>query len=89
MNLIAQTYLNLARNEENRDYLVDLQLFKKLKKLVDKYILLEDAIRSQAAGENTQLFTGPRNPISQGFQLETSIVCYINSIFARLLSNDH
>jgi hypothetical protein len=24
MNLIAQTYLNLARNEENREFLVDL-----------------------------------------------------------------
>ena len=53
MNLIAQTYLNLARNEENREFLVDLQLFKKLKKLVDKYIQLEDGIRIQAAGENT------------------------------------
>jgi hypothetical protein len=37
MNLIAQTYLNLSRNEACREYLVNLRIFKKLMRLVDKY----------------------------------------------------
>ena len=45
-------------------------------------------IKNLAAGANTSLFSGPQNPISLGFQLETSMVCYANSIFARLLADD-
>jgi hypothetical protein len=37
MNLIAQTYLNLSRNEVCREYLVNLRIFKKLMRLIDKY----------------------------------------------------
>jgi hypothetical protein len=89
MNLISQTYLNLSRNEACRDYLVNLRLFKKLKYLIDKYFRHEQMIKSLAAGANTSLFSGPRNPIAQGFHLETSLVCYANSIFARLLADDY
>ena len=88
MNLITQTYLNLARNEANKDYLVKLSLFKKLKILIDKYFLHEQLIKDHAASAQNSIFSNPRNPIANGFHMETSMVCYANSIFARILSHD-
>ena len=49
MNLISQTYLNLSRNAANKDYLIKLSLFKKLKTLIDKYFLHEQIIKENSA----------------------------------------
>lgn len=88
MNLITQTYLNLSRNAANKDYLIKLCLFKKLKTLIDKYFLHEQLIKENSANVQNSLFGNPRNPIAAGFYMETSMVCYANSIFARILTHD-
>jgi Leucine-rich repeat (LRR) protein len=49
MNLISLTYLNLSRNEKNKEYLLSLSLFKKLKILIEKYFLHEQLIKDHAA----------------------------------------
>lgn len=88
MNLITQTYLNLARNDHNADKLLSLQLFSKIKTLVDKYLMHEHLLKEMAEGASSSLFSGTRNPIATGFNLETSMVCYANSIFSRLLKHE-
>lgn len=87
MNLACLTYVNLSRNSANALGLLDLGLFKKLKILVDKYLIHEQMIKETAEGASSSLLTQSRNVISNDLAVETSIVCYVNSIFNRLLNN--
>ena len=59
-----------------------------MRSLVDKYLYHEKVLRNMAEGASSSLFSGPRNPVASGFNLETSMVCYANSIFSRLLKSE-
>lgn len=45
MNLIMQVYLNLSRNDENLDRLVQLKLFSRVRILLEKYLDHEEKVR--------------------------------------------
>lgn len=80
--------MNLSREQPNADRLLELNLFTKMKVLVDKFLIHEEKLKETAEGASNSLLTASRSPIQNDLAVETSIVCYINSIFTRLLNSN-
>ena len=74
ITLITSFYLNLARNKNNRDFLLKLNLFQSLSDLM------------HGAGPNdANTKFGYQNYPQQTLQVNKTALCYTNSIFSKLL----
>ena len=84
MNLIMQFYLNLTRNENITKQLQGLELYSRIRNLIDRFLKHEEKLRESP--EVSMAANGTmRAPMASEIAMETSIVCYANSILTRLV----
>lgn len=84
MNLIMQFYLNLSRNESITHQLNGLELYSRIRNLIERFLKHEQRLKESP--EVSMASSGAlRAPAASEVAMETSIVCYANSILTRLV----